>query len=399
MTYDLNTPSIARLWPHEPDWSSGFRVRRSFLTDVAGPSRSGFEQRRALRDIPRMAVEYSAALNGSELRGATQALRAAQNRPAVVPDFSRFVRTTALSSGGSSTLTIASPPAWVAEGRQVILCAGSGVFEVAIVASVAGSTITLSAPLSAAWASGSIVRPGLFGLLAPSLRERQHTGAASEFSVRFNVYPGGEPPEDEGTEGTLFNGLEVLTMEPNWQRNPTRDWLFPVEQVDFGVGRTAQFRPIDRAQGLLEAEFTGISAASAAAIEQFYLRRKGMRGAFYRSTCRPDMALNADVTGTTIVVAGSAIASDFGAFDFSEGEYAIEIVKTDGTRLRRLVTDIGASGGNSAVTLSSSVTVTVAGTARISWLPKVRFASDDLVTNWLTPQIATVTAAFQTVRA
>ena len=395
MTYDLNTPGVPQLWAHEPDWSSSYRVRRAFLTDIFA-ARSSREQRRAIRYAPRLSVEYSAVVSGDAQRAADQFLRGGMNRPAAMPDFSRYATSTGSSLLGASALTIASPPAWVAAGQVLVLCATGGVFEAVVVESIAGATINLVDPLVRAWPAGSIVRPGLFGLLGAA-QGSLYTPAASRLALAFNAYPGGEPPEDEGTATDTFNGLEVLSQEPDWSGPPSMDYVWPVEQVDFGHGRTAQFRPVGQLQGILEAQFVGLSAASAAALEQVFLRAKGMRGSFYRSTCRPDMVLHADVTGATITVEGSAIATDFGATDFAAVSQAVEIVQRDGTRLRRLVTDIAPSGGNTAVTLNSSVALTTATTARISWLPRVRFASDELVTEWITPQLATIRAAFQQV--
>jgi len=395
MTYDLNTPGVARLWTHAPDWTAGYRVRRAFLTDIFA-ARSSREQRRAIRDVPRLSVEYDALVSGDEQRAADQFLRGGMNRPAAMPDFSRFAQTTGGSSLGASALTIASPPAWVAVGQVLILCGAGGVFEAVVVESVAGGTVTLVDPLAHAWPSGSVVRPGLFGLLGQA-RGTWHKPSATGFALGFNVYPGGEPPEDGGSPSDTFNGLEVLSQEPDWSGPPSMDYVWPVEQIDYGHGRTAQFRPVPQLLGVLEAQFTGLSVASATAIEQVFLRAKGMRGSFYRSTCRPDMVLHADVTGATISVEGSAIADDFGATDFAAVSQAVEIVQRDGTRLRRLVTDIAPSGGNTAITLNASVTLTTATTARISWLPRVRFASDELVTEWITPQLATIRTAFQQV--
>jgi hypothetical protein len=176
------------------------------------------------------------------------------------------------------------------------------------------------------------------------------------------------------------------------------DHIWPVEQVDKGYGRTAQFRPVTRMQGVIEQQFTGLSSAQAQAFEQVFLRAKGMRGSFYRSTCKPDMVLNANATAsTTIVVQGRDIADDFASSNFASISQAIEIIKRDGTRLRRLVTDINASGGNTALVLNASVTITTANVARISWLPRTRFAADDLTTEWVSPRFANIRAVFQTV--
>lgn len=399
MTYDLNTPALARLWPYEPDWSSPFKVTRSFLTDLLVPrSGIGFEQRRALRDVARLSLSYKTVLTDANLRTSGNWLRAAQNYPAVVPDFSRYVRLTGTTAALTDELTIASPPSWIAADKHLVLCGSDGLVLV-VVAGVVGDTVTLTANVTAEWATGSVVRPGIFGLMAPQQRQTWFTPKAGEVEIKLAAYPGGEPDEDEDSETLdLFNGLEVLTIDPDWSQSPAMDWLFPVEQVDRGVGRTAQFRPVTRSQGLIESQYGGLTVAQATTLERLFLRCKGMRGAFYRSTCRHDMVLQANVTASALVtVTGPEIADDFGAVDYAEVGQAVEIIQTDGTRIRRNVTDIDASGGHSRLTLSSAVTLTTGTTARISWLPKVRFASDDLTSEWITPARANIRAAFQTI--
>jgi hypothetical protein len=56
MSYDVLTPAAARLWPYAPDWSRSFDVTRSYKTDIF-TSRDGTEQRRAIRDAPRLSAQ------------------------------------------------------------------------------------------------------------------------------------------------------------------------------------------------------------------------------------------------------------------------------------------------------------------------------------------------------
>lgn len=397
MTYDLNTPSIARLWPYLPDWRSAYELRRSFLTDII-TSRSNREQRRALRAVPRLFSSHTSFVSDADLQAAKLYLRAWQNKPAAVPDFARWVATTGSSGLGTDTLTIATPPAWIAVDRLIIIC-GDGAMELHTVEDVTGSTVTIVGALAKAWPSGSIVRPALFGLLDGQLRGQRVTRGTQRLETNLAVYPGGEPPEDEGAAGTLFNSREVFEHEPNFSSQPSIDYIWPVEQVDYDIGRTAQFRPVDRAEQLIECEFANLAAADAQAIEQFFLRMKGRRGSFYRSSCEKDMTLAANVSGSTQMnVTGTALATLFGGINYTTNYVAIEIVQTDGTRLRRRITAIAVNGNNSRVTLNSAISTTLATTARISWMPLVRFANDDLVTRWITPSRATIRASFQTVK-
>jgi len=395
MTYDVLTPSAARLWDYGPDWSRGYEFTRSFKTDII-TSRNGTEQRRALRDVPRLSMRYATMLREG---AGNHFLRAWQNKPAAIPDYGRHALTTAAASGGNTSITVASP--WIAEGQILVLC--GAVHEMVVVDGVSGSTVSLTGALSNAWPSGSVVRPGIFGLLSGSLNASRLRRGAKELQVGFAAYPGGEPPEDEGTASDTFNGYEVLTAEPDWSASPGIEHIWPVEQIDFGYGRTAQFRPIERAETVTEAEYSGLSRAGAQAIEQTFLRAKGRRGAFYRPTTEKDFTLAATATSgtSTFLAAGTDIATDFGSLDFDEQPEAIEVVKVDGTRIRRLITGISSTGVNSQITVNSPwpSDLTAANVARISWMPLVRFASDDLTTLWRTPLSATIRASFQSVKA
>lgn len=400
MTYDVQSPEAASLWPYLPDWRSGFNVRRSFLTDIKG-SRSNTEQRRATRDAPRISVDYRTVLADDELRGAEQFLRSWQNKPTIIPDFARWARLTGSSSGGASTLTIAAPPAWAAEGQNLVLC-GDEVEQV-LVSGVAGSTVSLADPLINAWATGAVVRPTFFGLFEGRINSSRWTKGAAEIAVTLDCYPGGEPPRDVGTAWATLNDREIFTLEPDYSGAPSLGYIWPVEQVDFDRGRTAQFRPVERAETLRECDFNGLSLATAGETEQFFDRMKGRRGAFYLPSGAKDFTLAAiAASGTsTFLASGTSIASLFGSIDYATVEEAISICLIDGTHLYRRVTDIGASGGNSLVTVDSAwpSDLTTANVARISWMPLVRFASDEMTTNWVTPLSAGTRLTFQSIRA
>lgn len=400
MTYDLNNLSGARLWTYHPDWSGGYEVTRAYRTDII-TTRNGTEQRRALRDIPRLSASYRTIVQDDDLRAANHFLRAWQNKPAAVPDFSRYALLTGSSSAGVSTLTLASPPAWVAENRLLVLCSATET-ELVAVDDVTGSTITIDGTLDNAWAIGSVIRPAIHGLLNGRMSSSRFHRGAAEISVDVDAYPGGEPPEDDGTADTTFNGYEVFTFEPDWSGSPSLEYLLPVEQVDFGIGRTAQFRPIDIAQRLTEAEFN-LAGADAVTLEQMFRRMKGRRGAFYRGTGEKDfdLAATASSGSSAFLDSGRDLFDDFGAVDYAETPTAIEVCLTSGTRLHRLITGITLSGGNSSVAVNSAwpTDLTTSNVARLSWMPLVRFASDQMTTRWATPLQASIAASFQSVRA
>lgn len=400
MTYDVLTPGVARLWPYSPDWRSGFNVRRSFRTDIVG-SRDNTEQRRSTRSSPRFSVDYRTVVQ-DDLRAANHWLRAWQNKPTIIPDFSRWARLTGASSIGTDTLTISPMPVWAAAGQRLVLC-GAATEEV-LVESVAGDVITLADNLVNAWGIGSVLRPTFFGLFDGRLSSSRLNKGAAQISVSLDAYPGGEPPQSAGTAWATFNGREVFTLQPDYSGAPSVSYAFPAEQVDFERGRTAQFRPIERAEREVEADFNGLTLAEATQAEQFFDRMKGRRGAFYISTGEKDFILNATAgSGSSSFTAAGPpdIAADFGDVDYAAVETAIAICMVDGSHIYRRITDIAPSGGNSIITVNAAwgVELSLSSVARISWMPIWRFASDEMVTSWRTPLNANIRFAFQSVKS
>lgn len=401
MTYDVQSPDVARLWPYLPDWAGGFDVRRGFKTDIV-TSRNNTEQRRATRTDPRISVEYRTVVSDGDFRDAKHFLRAWQNKPAIIPDFARWARTTAQSNSGTSALTVDPMPVWAVAGQNLILCGAGNVMERVLVASIAGTTINLEDTLDSTWASNSVLRPTFFGLLDGKIGARRPNRGAAEIEVSLDCYPGGEPARDEGSAWATYNSREIFTLVPDYSGPPSVQSLWPVERVDFGVGRTAEFRPIDRAETLVELDFKGLSPTEVAEVEQFFDRMKGRRTAFYMPTFEKDFELVGSAgSGTAIItVEGNDLFADFGSVDYSDEDMGLAICLTTGTNIYRKITDIGSSGGNSTITVDANwgTGLNTSNVARISWMPVRRFAADEMTTGWKTTLSADVRLPFQSVK-
>jgi hypothetical protein len=396
MSYDVETPSAARLWPYAPDWSRPFEVRRSYLTDII-TSRNGTEQRRATRDQPRLSANYRTVLNATDRQAADHHMRAWQNKPAVVPDFARWARLTGSSAVGSSTLTISPVPYWVAAGQPLVLCK-AGIQEEVIVDTAAGSTINTVDPVVNAWASGDVLRPSFFGLFSGKLSSSRPNVDTAAYDIAIDCYPGGEPPRDAGSPSATLNDIEVFEAQPDYASPPSISDIWPVEQIDYDRGRTAQFRPVDAYARGTEYQFNGLSAAAITALEQFFDRMKGRRTTFYLPTGEKDFT-PVSFAGSAFTASGSALATDFGSTDFAAVNEGVAVYLTDGTVLYRRITGITASSGNSVVAVDSSWSVTLGDVARVSRMPLTRFDNDEMVSSWRTPLSASASLAFKQVKA
>jgi hypothetical protein len=396
MSYDVDLLSEARLWPYVPDWGGGFAVKRAFETDII-TSRNGTEQRRALRFAPRLSASYRTVVSGDDRRAAEHLLRAWQNKPVAVPDFTRWARLTGAS--GSSSLTVSPLPSWAVAGQGIVVCK-AGVQELATIDAAAGATITLAGTLANSFASGDVIRPVFFGLLDATTGSSRPNSDAAAINVSVNSYPGGEPLEVAGSPWATLGSYEVFVLAADYGSQPTLDHVWPVEQVDFNRGRTAQFRPIDWAAVHVEATFSGLTVTKASEVEQFFGRRKGRRGAFYLPGGARDF-LPTSYGSASFTVAGTALADDLGSVDYIDVNEGVAVCLLDGTTIYRRISSIAVASGNSIVTVDSAwgVSLSSANVSRISRMPLVRFASDEMTTSWRTPLVASTRLTFQQVKA
>lgn len=399
MTY----PAITAVhpWLFAPQWSSKVTARYEFKTDLFN-SRSGREQRRALRNTPRRSLMYSTVAAGDEFRSLGLFLRTNQNQPVAAPEWTRWVFTSATTASLGTVLTFVATPAWMVVGQAVMLLSGS-TSHVATITAATGTTVTLDTAVTASWPAGSIVYAALLCSLSATMQAKHLTNAVKTVPVMLEVYPGSEPVADTGSAAITFNGREVFPLTANWANDVSVEHQWPVETVDFGRGRVTDFRPIVFPSQIRKATYLQRDRDEVQALVDFFCRMKGRRGAFYLSSDDDDLLLAATSSsgGSTLTVnAGdwtSLLAADAGGYE--DAQEAICIRMRDGTRLYRLVTDVSGSGANRTLTCSgtwpgSMSDATVSG---ISWMPLVRFASDILELSWLSNAVAETQINFQSI--
>lgn len=374
---------MATVWPYLPNIRlEPYVVAREYRTEII-VSRSGKEQRRALRQTPRKRIEYLTGVAGDCLREFDRSMMTAQRRLLAIPDRVRFATLAAGLGGGAKTVAVDPVPPWIAPGAAVLLVSGSRV-AARTVAGVAGTAITFEEGEAASWPAGTRLHPALHGYLDSSIKAPLVSPrGVAEVSVSFEVDPGSEPAEPSGAAPVVFQSREVFLTRPNrWRRIEIARAQEGAATVDYGFGRTRRFFPFDFATRMWEADFTGCDFQRSDAIRQFFDRMKGRRGEFYMPTWQPDFIPVSGITaaGSTLIVAGalSPLAND-SVFN------AIAIRKRDGGwLLRRVSSIVQIGGGSSQITVDApwGEAVALADIQMVSWLPVWRFASDILTMAW-----------------
>jgi hypothetical protein len=387
------------VWPFRPNWTQPYAETYSYLTEII-TSDSGREQRRALRDSARRSVEYSILVEGSrfhELRG----LLNRRSEQIVFPDEVRVARPSVAAVNGSDTVTFAAIPAWMVGGRQVV-------FEDAVtqervvrtIDAVDGMDVEFSNLNDRAWGTTTRIMPVLFGQLSPSTTASLKTNRTGVVPIRLEVEPGTEQ-EAASSAAVTFNGREVMTIAPNWTQTPSIEVLDPTEWTDNGVSVRVAYRPVEFNTSMMQAEYLLRSAGDVDAILGAFQRSRGRRGEFYQATGFEDFSLLQTVSS------GSAFwrvpGHDFhAAYDGDTVHRAFAVVLRSGVTLRFSVLDITTGGTTTPysqiqTSAAAPYAINPADVVMISWLPVVRFVSDELTLTWRTDQVADATVNTQTL--
>lgn len=396
----------SKVWPFPVNWRNPFTVTLAYKTEVM-TSRSGKEQRRALRANPRKTLEFLTTVTADRYRALKRMLSSWQNKTMIVPEVTRRTRTTSVLTIGATTVSVESVPAWLRVGSLVVLYRdyGDGDLRVSLreVQAITGLDITFASVSGEVWPTDTLIHPGVSGLMVEDVRVQVPVNDTAEIQIRFEVMPGSELPEAPGLPATTFNGREIFTLTPNWVDGLDLNFIYPREQVDFGHGRVSTFRPIDFGTQTRKANFVGRTSDDVEAIADFFQRAKGQRGEFYVPSGQPDLVLmeTAAEASFEFRVRGQDVLQ---AYQGDPVHRAIHVRMRDGREFFRAVESI--YGVDDEKGLDTIVKVAVEGwpfdlapdeILMVSWLYASRNAGDELTLEWITDSVAQVALNFRTL--
>ena len=382
------------LWPFRPDWSSPVSVTLEYRTEIF-VSRSGKEQRRALRTTPRKTVEFTALIHGDNFRRFERLMAAWLNKPFILADPLRRVSVIARAPDGMA-VAVAEPQPWIQTGRVLVFTSATSC-AMATVSSVAGPTVRFTAAVPD-WVECADLRPGLHGHMEPDMQGRMQTSTVGQIPVVFNVTPGSEPAPVPGTPAATLDGREVLTLAPNWANRMQYDYSFPLETVDYNRGVISHYRPVAFATRAQRAAYLARTPAEAEYLVQVFQRAKGRRGEFYLPSWSNDFPPKVTLAGGTAILrtAGTDVLDRLGDSTIYR---ALEVRLRDGASLYRQITGMTADQGDTLISVSENWprNIEPEEIARVSGLLVHRFASDELALQWLTSNVAQTQITFQSL--
>lgn len=397
------TGTRARLWPYLPNWDNNYSLTYEYKTDMF-TSRSGKEQRRALRETSRKSLEYTATLRRGQLLEFNRLMTTWQTRTFVVAEETRTARTSINEAPLSSTVTVESTPDWLVDGQKVILenstTKGDIVRQARTVDNVAANVVTFTAASGNEWPAGTKIHPALTGRLALSTQADRVTSTVANLGVRFDIEPASELPIALPAATITFDGREVFNKQPNWREGINVQHDYERDEVDFGRGRVDYYVPIEFGTRIERFAFVNRNRAQAEEMRHFFERQKGRRGEFLMPTWEDDFPRKIDSPAATdtIRIDGTEFAT---AYDGDTQFNMLAVVLSDGTFLYRNVLEIyevnDIIGNDSVVKVDDFWPVELNDeTVRlICWMPVWRFSSDSLTIQWVTGGTAQIQVAAQ----
>lgn len=382
---------------NQPNWSSDVMEEFSFLTSVI-EARDGTEMRDALRQTPRIELQYTS----DQVEQAQQRMFYDLNRFEnsglwIVPVRWRNVRLESEAQVGDISIEINKDvPWWLNEGTTLVL-ENDDTQEAAVVASIAGRIITLTETLQTGFGAGNFV------LLAHSARFQKDNTLTSrtdrhrQVVSRFMVDPGTAPEwPTEIVDPVVHEGYPTFPQKPDWSSNLRTKLNDQRETVDHdrGVIDVTRFRKGSMIDYTMD--FTATTQAVADELIGWFTHHMGRRGHFWMPTQMNDLTIttNALTDTKTLVVAGS----DFHrAFNDDETLTTVMVKFADGCVQFNRIVSTEFTAGNSVITFHDKWERDVTTDLTISFAFLVRFRDDTLKVRWRSAQAAQMNLAFRPV--
>ena len=388
----------ARLWPFVPNWSTPWTESLEYRTEVI-KSRSGREQRIAVRSVPRKRIEYSTLVKGIGRRRLDQYLDYGQHLEHAIADLPRRVKTTSALSGQS--VTVESIPDWLTTDLLVAVVNGQNTV-LKYVEDISGTTLTFNDAETGDWPAGSLLHPVLLGFVDSTIASQRHTDTVAEARIGFGTNPGRQEYEEPDPSPQSFNGKDLFLLRPNWAQIPAVDFMRDTETVDYGSGVIARHDPVRYGTRLSRLMYTHGTVEDARVLRSIFQRCKGQRGEFYMPTGESDMDLAVAVlSGTSSMrVKGVDIFNNYAASSVFKSIY---LQKRDGTaipkRIATMFTVNDVLGHDTVIQFTSSWSGAIATDEvdKISWMPCRRFATDSLTIEWLTDSVSRAQISVRTI--
>lgn len=373
-------------------WQSGVKVNPSYHTTVEH-AKSASEQRRGRLTRPShvLSVDLQATTQEESLKLKMLLMRATVARSLVPLYCDETVMSAAVAAGANVVPGTTSDRRFFAGGRVALLSPDGETFEVAVIASAASGSVTLTAPLANDFPLDSWVYP----LMEADVRLVGRGSIQTDHycAVKLEAVETIGPTQIKGLvevetlpEGfDTFRGLPVLTGPVEY----ARPIAFGFDR--YGLESTSNVASVldaygSRGRAAYSLPFTCTTREIAGRLMRFFASRGGRLYPFWVASPSADyipLSLIADdnsVDGVTVRAIGPERDWDYRPF--------VAITLNDGTVYVREISEHSRVGDVDTLTFDSAIvaTFTLSDVVRVGMGHMCKFASDEMEENWVTTE-------------
>lgn len=337
-------------------------------TDVI-VSRSGAEQRIALKPAPVRNYSLNHVFTGPEYAAAREIMREAEAFE--IPDWPLSRSASAVSASSSSVLIpcLLAEEMGLSADDDILLWTSTSEYQSAVVESVDGSGITVDS-LGSDF-SGGRVAPLVSCLCNEGLSATRQIGRFTQASIEFLAT---ENADLSNTDYPQYLGHDVMTDVP--LLGAIREGMaWSIEDIDNKIGTPVYLRTSDVPVNKFTLSWRKTTAAGILSLREWLHSRYGKQKAFWASSWSNDFAL-AEAIGASDETITVSVPS--GLVDWYRDAFDIEILSTAGTSYYRRITTAEIVDSMLELTFSGALGVALAidDVKRISLLRCARFDAD-----------------------
>ena len=383
--------------PFRANWASPVTLRSSFATNTSRESIPGSITRDSGRDCGQRQIKFS-ILPDQDTRRNWDAFREI-NPPGTILGVPLWneegVQLTADAAIGATTLQVSETDFidWRSEG--VLWAFDDSTSESIQIASITGTTITLSSALQTAFKAGDQILPLMRGFQIDDYAEEFKSYETSTIElILVEDLAQINPPSIPGSlTAVTYLGLPILPLVAEWSEAPKIGIGRGAHITSFGINRQslAALRQFIRQR--ISHRIGCDGREDRATIWQFFHDRRGRWQRFWLPSFKNELLLSADVGSTDTTLQLKNFSAFSSRFNYG-GEIRRVIFITSGDQwwIRQV---INLSGGTNRVTIDANIgTALPASTTKIGLLPLVQFATDDIEIECQSPLVATANLAF-----
>lgn len=391
--------SRVTVWPFAPNWQTPVNEILEWKTQVIR-SFDGSEQRRGLRTKARRSFSYYMSLSGDSAARFDNFLWGWQNRSFAMPVWMDKRRITSDVSIDATTISVNTTDRSFVAGGLAILFKDEVTYEIVEVLTVLANTLTLSRQTVQAWPVGTAIYPVVIGQLPSSVPVMRHSDRVISATVDFDCDPVSTNPYVPVVSASLtYDGVEVITRQPDWKSGVDNTSDFTYETLDMGTGavihyQTEQFPRIRRAyKWLLK------SRESVRQMRELLGRTRGQLKSVYVPTWHHDLRVVVDIdeSAVSIVVADNDFHLMVGV-NAARDRLMLQLV--DGTVFYRKILGTSKVAEGTMLTIDSAFGQDIPKTSvrNVFMLMRNRLATDKIELQWHTDSVVTTNTPFITVK-